>query len=325
MKKHTDFDVFISYRHDTGFYMAQLLFSKLVSSGYSVFMDKTMDSCRYEDKLRSAIHNSRNYVVVLFPDDLSELKNPDSWLNKEAAWALENSKLTIIPLLCDSFEWPAEDSELAGPMQAVKQNNGVRIHKDNSLDTDLDNLCDNFLKNVAPAKKKINTVEFFRQNLGGYTERQPKQVDVAFHAGAPWLKAGEQREFITDCMKQGIPWRVLINTEAAAESIAQHMRDEDAMNDSFALAHAKWKQLQERYPDLLEVRTCPIPLIHVYHCVAFQPDEDGRQYGEQHVKYYAYGNTRPDKVFEHLINSYSPHYALYRDEFEFLWSKSEKL
>lgn len=320
-----DFDVFISYRHDTGFYMAQLLFSKLISSGYSVFMDKTMSSCRYEEKIRSAIKNSRNYVVVLFPGDFEELKKSDSWLNKEAAWALENSRLNIVPLLCDGFEWPAQDSEMAAAMQAVMQNNGIRIHKDNSLDTDLENLCDNFLKNVAPTKQRINTAEFFRQNLGPLAERQPKQVDVAFHAGSPWLMPGEKRDFIANSMERGIPWRVLINTEEAAESIAQHMRDDDALYVSFSQAHIQWKKLQARYPDLLEVRACPVPLIHVYHSVLFEPDEDGHQYAEQHIKYYAYNNTRPDNAFEHRINSYSPHYAIYRDEFEFLWNKSEKL
>jgi hypothetical protein len=30
-------------------------------------------------------------------------------------------------------------------------------------------------------------------------------------------------------------------------------------------------------------------------------------------------------LYSKLVNSYSPHYAIYRDEFEFLWNKSEKL
>lgn len=34
-----NYDAFISYRHDTGFYMAQVIFDKLVQNGYSVFMD----------------------------------------------------------------------------------------------------------------------------------------------------------------------------------------------------------------------------------------------------------------------------------------------
>ena len=320
-----DYDVFISYRHDTGFYMAQLLFAKLVNSGYSVFMDKTMNSCRYEDKIRSAIGCSRNYVVVLFPKDIPELKKADSWLNKEAAWALENSRLTIIPLMCDGFEWPTQDSQLSEAMQSVKKNNGILIHKDNSLDTDLENLCENFLQNATPTKQRINTAEFFRQNLVIQTERQPERVDMFFHAGSPWLTPGEQRDFITNSIAQGVRWRVLINTVDAAESIAQHMRDDDAMYFSFSQVHTKWKKLQSRYPELLEVRACPIPLIHVYHCVLFRPEEDGYQYAEQHIKYYAYNNTRLDNAFEHRINSYSVYYPIYRDEFEFLWNKSQPL
>ena len=321
---NSNFDVFISYRHSTGFYMSQILFTKLVGSGYTVFMDKTMRSGKYEEKISAAIKNSRNYVVVLFPGDRSELASPDSWLCKEADWAVENDRLNIIPLMCDGFEWP-EDSELTPAMQVVKRNNGILIHKDYSLDTDLENLCNNFLKNVTPSKPKITAVEFFRQNLETRTDMQAVQVDVAFHGGSPWLMPGEKNDLMIKSLKQGIRWRVMINTVDAAESIGRHMRDETALYIPFAQVHTQWKKLQTLYPDVLEVRACPIPLIHVHHCVRFAADADGQEYAEQHIKYYAYNNTRLDNAFEHLVNSYAKYYAIYRDEYEFLWEQSERL
>ncbi len=324
-KNRQDYDVFISYRHTTGFYMSQIVYTKLISNGYTVFMDKTMNSGKYEEKIHSAINNCRNFIVVLFPDDLEDLKNDESWLNKEAAWALENGGLNIIPVMCDGFEWPRSSGELSDVMNTVKKNNGILIHKDYSLDSDLDNLCDNFLKNVTPTKPRITAIEFFRHNLESRSDLTVSRVDVAFHGGSPWLMPGEKNELLVGSLKKGIPWRVMINTVDAAESIGQHMRDETALYVPFTTIHAQWKKLQTLYPDCLEVRACPIPLIHVHHSVHFVNDTNEHQYGEQHIKYYAYNNTRLDNAFEHRVSSYSKYYSIYSDEFEFLWAQSQKL
>ena len=57
-KKSSDFkietysyDIFISYSHDAGFYMAQTLYNFFTKNGYSVFMDKDLDSGKFEPKI----------------------------------------------------------------------------------------------------------------------------------------------------------------------------------------------------------------------------------------------------------------------------------
>lgn len=324
MMNKQDYDVFISYRHSTGYYMAELLFVKLSNNGYSVFMDKTMHSGRFEEKIHNAMSCSRNCVFVLFPDDIKELGNENGWLNKEAQWALENENITIVPLMCDGFNWPQDDA-LATPMLTVKKNNGILVHKDYSLDRDLENLCDNFLKNVNPSKPRITATEFFKYNLEYRSDYKILGVDVAFHAGDPWLMPGEKHDLLMRSLKSNIPWRVLINTVDAAESIGQHMRDDTALYVSFSQVREQWKKLQEMYPDMLEVRECTIPLIHVYHSVKFFDEKNKHPYGESHIKYYAYNNTRRDNEFEHQFSNFSKYYSLYSAEFEFLWEKSVKI
>lgn len=325
IEKIPNYDIFISYKHKTGFYMAQILYTKLTADGYSVFMDKTMDSGRFEDKIRSAVAYSRNFLIVLFPEDLKECENPDSWLNKEAAWALQNPQITIIPVMCDGFSWSKTSENLTDVMKSVSKNNGIVVHKDYSLDSDLDKLCNEYLKNVSHIKTKINSVEFFKYNLEYRTDYTPCGVDVAFHAGAPWLMPGEKYELLMSSLKRNIRWRVLINSVDAAESIGKHMRDENALYVSFEQVQAHWAKLSRLFPDCLEVRRCDIPLIHVYHSVNFKSDEGDRTHAELHIKYYAYNNTRLDNAFEHEVSSYSKHYEIYKDEFEFLWNKSEKI
>lgn len=325
VENKNEYDVFISYRHDTGFYMAQIVYSDLIANGYSVFMDKNMDSGKFEDKIHNAIRNSRNFVVILFPGDAEELKNEKSWLNIEAGWALENKNINIVPVMCDGFEWPKDESELTETMLSVKKNNGLVIHKDYSLDKDLDSLCDSFLKNVNPSKPKITAVEFFKYNLEERSGLDICGVDLAFHAGSPWLMPGEKNELLINSLNKKIPWRVLINTVDAAESIGQHMRDETALYVPFAQVRAQWKKLADLYPDVLEVRESAIPLIHIHHSVRFVNNVTNNPYGELHIKYYAYNNTRLDNAFEHRVSSYSKFYSIYNDEFEFLWQRSKKV
>ncbi len=319
------FDAFISYRHETGFYMAQILYSDLIAKGYTVFMDKTMDSGRFEEKIRDAISRCSNFIVVLFPGDLEACQSEHSWLSKEAGWAIEYGVSNIVPVMCDGFEWPKTDESICESMKIVMKNNGPLIHKDYSLDRDLDSLCDVFLKNTNPSKPRITATEFFQHNLkqrNGYTVTG---VDMAFHAGSPWLTPGEKNDMLVQSLKAGIPWRVLVNTVDAAESIGQHMRDETALYIPFANVRAQWKKMAELYPDVLEVRECPIPLIHVHHSVKFVNDVTQNPFGELHIKYYAYHNTRLDNAFEHTVSSYSKYYSIYYEEFEFLWNKSNPL
>jgi hypothetical protein len=104
MEKNQTFDAFISYSHNTGFYMAQALYEYLSGNGYTVFMDKNMSSGKYEYKIQYATKNCRNFISVLFPDDVDACCSDDSWLSKEAAWALENPEINMIPVVCDGFE-----------------------------------------------------------------------------------------------------------------------------------------------------------------------------------------------------------------------------
>lgn len=321
--KNNGYDIFISYRHETGFYMAQVIYEKFTAGGYNIFMDKTLDSGRYEEKIHEAIVNCKNFIQVLFPKDISECKKADSWLSKEAAWALENEKTNIIPVMCDGFSWPENPDGLSEAMNGVKGNNGIFIHKDITFDKNMD-ILEGFLKNVSPDKSEIDETEFFKFNLEQRNDLSVTGVDMAFHAGVPWFITGDKKDMMTASFNKNIRWRILINTVDAAESIAKNMRDKEALYVSFRDAHEHWKKMVSLYPDSLEVRECDIPLIRVYHSVRFI-DKNNNHSAESHIKYYAYNNLRLDKAFSHKINSSSKYYSVYSNEFEFLWNQSKKI
>ena len=81
-----NYDAFISYRHDTGFYMAQVIYDKLVQNGYSVFMDKRLKRGEFEPQIKTAVEKSRNFILVLFPGDLNNTNKENDWIRKDPSY-----------------------------------------------------------------------------------------------------------------------------------------------------------------------------------------------------------------------------------------------
>lgn len=327
MNKATDFhpdnyDAFISYKHQTGFYMAQVIYDKLIQNGYSVFMDKRLERGEFEPQIKAAIEKSRNFILVLFPEDLDNCDKSTDWLRKEAEWAAKTPDINFIPVFCEGFKKEDIKVTLPDALETVLSSNGLPMHKDYALDTDLDKLCDIALKNANPVKPLINTVEFFNNNLNEKNHLSIKSIDMAFHGGAAWLRAGTKKDIFDEILKRKIPTRILVNTPEAAESIAKHMRDEFALYFPFEQVIKLWGKYVADYSDVLQVRVSPIPLLHVYHNIKFNEEQLRNTHDRMHIKYYVYQNTNLEKSFEHELSSFSKYYEIYQKEFEFLWNAS---
>ena len=320
-----NFDAFISYKHQSGFYMAQVIYDKLIQNGYSVFMDKRLERGEFEQQIKSAVEKSRNFILVLFPGDLDNCNADSDWLRKEAEWAAATPNINFIPVFCEGFETKNIKAELPECLQTALSFQNVVIHKDYALDADLDKLCDIAMKNANPVKPLVNTVDFFHSNLNEKNHLSVKSIDMAFHAGAAWLRAGAQKDILDAMIQRKIPVRILVNTPEAAESIAKHMRDENALYFPFGQVIKLWGKYAADHADLLQVRCCPIPLLRVYHNVKFHDDPEKNTYDRMHIKYYIYQNMNLDNSFEHELSSFSKYYGIYQREFEFLWNASTPL
>jgi len=317
-----NYDAFISYKHQSGFYMAQVIYDKLIQNGYSVFMDKHLKRGEFEEQIKAAVEKSCNFILVLFPTDLDTSNEDDDWLRKEAEWAAATPNINFIPVFCEDFNTKDIKTDLPSCLKKALSFQSVTIHKDYALDTDLDKLCDISLKNANPVRPLINTVEFFNSNLNEKSHLSIKNIDMAFHGGAAWLRAGTKKDILDTILKRKIPTRILINTPEAAESIAKHMRDECALYFPFEQVKKLWSKYTSDYSDILEVRACPIPLLRVYHNIKFNEDQLRNTYDRMHIKYYIYQNMNLENSFEHELSSFSKYYEIYQQEFEFLWNSS---
>lgn len=320
-----NYDAFISYRHESGFYMAQVIYDKLVLNGYSVFMDKRLERGEFEPQIKTALQKSRNFILVVFPGDLDTCNKPGDWIRKECEWAANTPGMNFIPVLCDEFNKDDVRIKLPPAVNKVLKSHGVVMHKDPALESDLDKLCDTALVNANPVRPLITTIDFFKNNINNPNKPHIKGIDMAFHGGGAWRRPGTQKDLLDDILKRKIPTRILINTPEAAESIAQYMRDYNGDYSTFENLNQRWKLLMQEHPRVLEVRACPIPLLRVYHSIRFKGKKEHLLHDRIHVKYYVYQNMNLEKSFEHEISAFSKYYELYQDEFEFLWNSSKPL
>lgn len=319
------YDAFISYRRATGFYIANLIYEKLVNDGYSVFLDtKKLKSEKegFAVQLENAISKSSNFIMVLFQEDFEKSKGEEgSWLREEAGWALDHENIIKIPVYCDGAR--QGKNVLPREIKEVADKHGVEIDR-KSLDSGLNKLAE-YLHNANPVTQNITTEDFFKKCLS-----EPKEIsgiDMAFHSGSSWLRTDGKNDILETIIKSKIKLRILINTDETAESVGQYIRKPRTSRTTFKEGRELWKEYQADFPELIEVRVCKIPLLHIIHCFNYKPDESEQEsvYNRIHIKYYVYQNFKLDDSFAHEFTTFSKYYEIYKNEFEYLWNQSEKL
>lgn len=121
------YDVFISYRRETGSQLASLLKVYLEVRGLKTFLDvASLGGGKFDDALLTVIRHCSNVVVVLTPNSLQRCIGDtriEDWLHREVVCALE-SKVTVVPIVDPNFMWP-EEKQLPGEMRSLCRLNAV--------------------------------------------------------------------------------------------------------------------------------------------------------------------------------------------------------
>ena len=102
-----NYDVFISYRRDSGAAEARLLQLHLKERHIRCFLDVTeLGRGYFDEALLRHIEQTPNFVVILSADSLNRSENDEDWLRKEIAHALATER-NVVPLMLPKFEFPA--------------------------------------------------------------------------------------------------------------------------------------------------------------------------------------------------------------------------
>lgn len=108
------FDIFLSYRSDSGSEFASFLCKELTDLGYTVFFDaKNLREGEFEPKIDAAIDQCTFFLLLLAPNDLDRcFQNPEKdWILHESGRALKNGKCIIPISIKRDFKFP-ENCEL---------------------------------------------------------------------------------------------------------------------------------------------------------------------------------------------------------------------
>ena len=115
-------DIFISYRREGGEFLASLLYQRLSSDGYSVFLDvESLRSGKFNEQLFKVIDECTDFLLILPPNGLNRCVHPDDWVRLEIERAVDCGK-NIIPVMMRGFEWP---EVLPEKLQGIPLENGV--------------------------------------------------------------------------------------------------------------------------------------------------------------------------------------------------------
>ena len=101
------YDVFISYRRESGSAEARLIRNELMTRGLRVFMDVTeLKKGYFDDALLHYISATPNFLLILSPHALDHCDQAEDWLRQEIVQAISTGR-NVIPVLLKGFTFPS--------------------------------------------------------------------------------------------------------------------------------------------------------------------------------------------------------------------------
>lgn len=175
-EKDTRYDVFISYRRETGAETAKHLRDTLTERGYRVFFDTdSLRSGSFNQALFDIVDACTDFIIILTPGSLDRCVNDDDWVRLELARAIEKGK-NIVPVMSGGFQFP---DTLPPDIDEVRWKNGIVVNVE-YFDAMIDKLT-SFLYSKPVGRKQpaflalaalaclalVGTVAFFGLRGGG--------------------------------------------------------------------------------------------------------------------------------------------------------------
>ncbi len=314
-------DIFISYRRKDGIHVAHHLYDRLKERGLSCYFDLENDrSGNFDEALYEAIAESKNFVLVLNKGSLVRCLDENDWVRKEILKAIELKK-NIVPVLVDGFSWKEEvNSSFPAEIYDLNKRQSVEwshIYLRSSIDKII-NYCYGTACSYTLENAPIHTCDFFKYVLNSWNNA--KYVDMAFHAGADWMRKDDHLEILDTLLSRGLQMRIIINSTESVENASRHMRHPTKKYVEFEQSYKEWANLAEKFPNLITIKKANVQLMHRLYIIRA---DDGK--GACNVKYYTYGNYKASSDYRATFTNCDDMYKLYYREFEYVWEKATEV
>ena len=135
------YDVFISYRRETGADDARLLQQALKARGYNVFFDyDSLRDGKFDEKIFEAIDEAPVFVLMLTERALDRCVNADDWVRLEIERAISKGK-KIISVAPSDQSWGFPDN-LPDSICSVKTEQASELNKASLFEESIDKIID---------------------------------------------------------------------------------------------------------------------------------------------------------------------------------------
>ena len=159
--------------------------------------------------------------------------------------------------------------------------------------------------------------DFLREKL--LIDDELKEVIIVHNHGLRALTNKTRNDLLCKMIERAESVKILITEHEAAEDFTKHIRDEQVIYISNYLSpDLLWRDFCSRFPEKVTFRLSPMPAIHQYTEFRFSQPENTACF----VGTYTYGNTAFDRSPFMEIPYSSAYFAVFRTEFEYLWSIS---
>ena len=143
-----DVTVFLSYRREVSWPLAQAVRGELVPHGFDVFVDtQNIDSGEFERVILHQIEARAHFLLLLEPRSLDRISEPGDWLRRETAHAL-SLRRNVVPLLANGARMPAP-SDLPSDLARLPSFNAVSVPHDYFAEA-MKKLRERFLRTPEP-------------------------------------------------------------------------------------------------------------------------------------------------------------------------------
>jgi formylglycine-generating enzyme len=118
--------VFISYRRDSGIYIARTIRQSIENENSAIRMFMDLDEIAGGDfnaEILQSIEESSNFILIITEGSLDRCKNEGDWVRREVAHAIKLGK-RIVPVVEEGVDLPTE-KDLPEDIRAVVRQNGV--------------------------------------------------------------------------------------------------------------------------------------------------------------------------------------------------------
>jgi len=150
------YDVFISYRRETGADDARLLQQALKARGYNVFFDyDSLRDGKFDEKIFEAIDEAPVFVLMLTERALDRCVNEDDWVRLEIERALSGNK-HIVPVVPSSQHWEFPDC-LPESLKGIPFEQISELNKASLFEKSIDQVVEDRFPEVL--RKKCRSIE----------------------------------------------------------------------------------------------------------------------------------------------------------------------